>query len=123
MPRLTLSLLPEIYAVCRGPAAVMREPAGPFTLLVHTPDEVTLVCPADRAPADVEIVSGWRCLRIDQTFAFDMPGILASVLQPLAEAGVGIFATSTFTTDYVLVKADNLERALEALQISGHRVL
>ncbi len=39
---------------------------------------------------------------------------------PLAEAGVGIFALSTFDTDYVLVKRERLEAALEALSAAGH---
>jgi uncharacterized protein len=73
---------------------------------------------------DVAEVSGvgWRCLRIDQVFAFGVPGILASVLQPLAAARIGIFATSTFSTDYVLVKADHLDAAIEVLEHAGHRI-
>ena len=70
----------------------------------------------------VEIDPGWRCFRIEQRFDFSTPGILASVLGPLAEAGIGIFATSTFSTDYVLVKATDSERAAETLRMAGHTV-
>ena len=125
MPALTLALLEETYAICRFPAgtrAAMPSP-GPFSLLVQAVEETTLVCPLDHAPAEAEIDAGWRCLRIAQSFDFGVPGILASVLDPLAKAGIGIFATSTFSTDYVLVKEQDVDRAVEALQTAGHRVI
>ena len=124
MPALTLALLEDTYAICRFPAgtrAAMPSP-GPFSLLVQAVEETTLVCPLDHAPAEAEIDAGWRCLRIAQSFDFGVPGILASVLDPLAKAGIGIFATSTFSTDYVLVKERDVDRAVGALQTAGHRV-
>ncbi|WP_245571563.1 ACT domain-containing protein [Microvirga subterranea] len=125
MPSLSLSLLSDAYAVCRLPpgASVEPLPKGAFALLVSALEETTLVCPLGHAPQGAEIDAGWRCLRIDQSFDFGVPGILASVLAPLAAAGVGIFATSTFSTDYVLVKAADLDRAVEALRAAGHAVL
>jgi hypothetical protein len=51
---------------------------------------------------------------------FSMVGVLESLVQPLAEAGVSVFAISTHDTDYVLVKADDLEKAQQALQQAGH---
>jgi hypothetical protein len=124
MPALTLSLLEQTYAVCRFPAGtpVAMPRPGAFSLLVHAMEETTLVCPLDQAPAEAEIDVGWRCFRIVQSFNFSVPGILASVLAPLAKAGIGIFATSTFSTDYVLVKAGDAGRAAEALRAAGHRV-
>ena len=125
MPALTLALLEETYAICRFPAgtrAAMPSP-GPFSLLVQAVEETTLVCPLGHAPAEAEIDAGWRCFRIAQSFDFSVPGILTSVLDPLAKAGIGIFATSTFSTDYVLVKAEDAERAAEALRAAGHRVI
>ena len=124
MPALSLSLLPETYAVCRFPAGtpVAAPSPGSFSLLVQAAEETTLVCAADQAPAGAEVDAGWRCFRIDQSFDFGVPGILASVLKPLAEAGIGIFATSTFSTDYVLVKEQDADRAMEALRAAGHRI-
>ena len=49
-----------------------------------------------------------------------MTGVLASFLEPLAAAQVPIFAISTFDTDYVLIKREDLERALKALEVAGH---
>ena len=124
MPSLTLSLLDATFAICRFPAGtpVAAPTPGPFSLLVQAAEETTLVCPLDKAPSAAEIDAGWRCLRIEQSFDFSVPGILASVLAPLAQAGIGIFATSTFSTDYVLVKAGDVEQAMAALSDAGHRV-
>lgn len=124
MPTLTLSLLEEPYAVCRFPAGMPTTSPRPgaFSLLVQAAEETTLVCPLHQAPPEAETDAGWRCFRIMQSFDFDVPGILASVLEPLAKAGVGIFATSTFSTDYVLVKEQDADRAMEALRAAGHRI-
>jgi hypothetical protein len=124
MPALTLSLLEVTYAACRLPAgaAVTPPSPGPFSLLVQAAEETTLVCPLDQVPFEAEVDAGWRCFRIDQSFDFSTPGILASVLEPLAKAGIGIFAASTFSTDYVLVKAGDVERAVETLQAAGHHI-
>lgn len=124
MPALTLQLLESPYAVCRLPAGAAVPPPAPgaFSLLIQAVEETTIVCPRDQAPEGAEVENGWRCLRILQVFDFSVPGILASVLAPLAQAGIGIFASSTFSTDYVLVKEDDLGRAMKALTDGGHRV-
>jgi hypothetical protein len=124
VPTLTLSLLADSYAVCRFPTGmpVNSPEPGAFSLLVQAVEETTLVCPLHQAPPEAEVDVGWRCFRIMQNFDFGVPGILASVLEPLAKAGIGIFATSTFSTDYVLVKEKDADRAMEALQAAGHRI-
>jgi hypothetical protein len=124
MPALSLSLLEVPYAVCRLPAGAPAATPSPtrFSLLVRAAEETTLVCPLDQAPPEAEIDAGWRCFRIEQSFDFSVPGILASVLAPLAGAGIGIFATSTFSTDYVLVKAGDTEKAVAVLGDAGHTI-
>lgn len=124
MPALTLQLIESPYAVCRLPAgAAAPSPIpGQFSLLIQAVEEATIVCPLDQAPEGAETDSGWRCFRILQVFDFSVPGILASVLSPLAQAGIGIFASSTFSTDYVLVKETDLDSALEALSGAGHQI-
>ncbi|WP_114945026.1 ACT domain-containing protein [Microvirga calopogonii] len=124
MPALSLSLLKASYAICRFPAgsSVTAPSPGPFSLVVQAVEETTLVCPLDHVPSEAEIDAGWRCFRIEQSFDSSVPGILASVLAPLAGAGIGIFATSTFSTDYVLVKANDADKATEALRNAGHIV-
>jgi hypothetical protein len=65
---------------------------------------------------------GWRCLKVAGPLDFSLVGILADLSGTLAAEGVSIFALSTFDTDYLLVKAPDLPRAIQALQRAGHTV-
>ena len=123
--RLQLTLLPIELAVCRlEPAAAM--PAwGTMSMLyalIHTPDELTVVCAATAVPAGVRCQAGWRAFQVCGPLDFALTGVLAALAVPLAAAGVSIFAISTFDTDYVLVPADKLSAALEALVAAGHTI-
>ena len=86
-------------------------------------EEVSITCLASQVPDDVHCERDWRCLMLQGPFAFELTGILLKVLQPLAAAGIGIFAVSTFDTDYVLVKAHAFEDAKRALLESGLRMI
>lgn len=126
---LDLDLLPQDYAICRLPAGTAI-PAGltavpgdnKIVSVVFTPDETSIICPADRAPADATTESPWRCLRVVGPLDLALTGILASLVRPLADARVNIFAFSTFDTDYLLVPAVRLAEALDALAGAGHRI-
>jgi hypothetical protein len=121
--RLTLDLLPGTFAVCRL-ATDAPVPAwtagGPLVSVTRTADELSVVCGEDAVPGDVRCEPGWRCLRLAGPIPFTAVGVLASLLVPLADAGVAVFAVSTFDTDYVLVK--DWEPAVEALRSAGHEV-
>ena len=65
--------------------------------------------------------TGWIALRLEGPFAFSMAGVLASFVEPLAEAQIPIFAISTFDTDYVLIKREQREAARSALGSAGHQ--
>ena len=73
-----------------------------------------------RSPAHASVERGWLALKLEGPFPFSMTGVLASFVQPLAEAQIPIFAISTFDTDYVLIKRENLEQAVVALGAAGH---
>lgn len=117
---MNLTVLPEPLAVCRL-AATARVPSWAlelhesFVSVTRTPDELSIVCPDEAVPPDVEVESGWRALKLPGPIPFDQVGVLASLAAPLAAAGISIFAVSTYDTDYVLVKEADLERALAAL--------
>ena len=122
---LELTALPWELAVCRLPAEADAPEwcaDGPFSALVRTPDETSLVCRADRVPTGVRAERGWRALRVSGPLDFALTGVLLSLLAPLAAAGVAVFAVSTFDTDYVLVKEAVLADAIAALEATGHRV-
>ena len=82
-----------------------------------------IVCEASLARDLQRVEREWRAIKLAGPFAFDQVGILSSVLDPLARANIGIFAVSTFDTDYILVKAQNLRAAIDALEAHGHRRL
>jgi hypothetical protein len=125
MPDLDMVALQGRFAVCR------LEPSAPlpgwarregFLTISWSPDELSVVCAEDLVPDGVKCERGWRALKLQGPFDFALTGILLSVLAPLAEAKIGIFAVSTFDTDYVMVKDEGLERAIEALRAAGHRI-
>jgi len=94
-----------------------------FFCVVRTPDELSIVCAESRIPEDHEgvvVEPGWIALKLEGPFPFAMTGVLASFVQPLAEAGIPVFAISTFDTDYVLIKEENQTAALMALGGAGH---
>jgi len=121
-----LLLLNQMVAVCRLPAmAAFPEWAQGEDLvaLVRTPEEVTIVCAEQFVSPGIEAEPGWRALQVEGPLDFSQVGVLAALAAPLAEAAVSIFVVSTFSTDFILVKAGQLDQALEALQQAGHMVL
>jgi len=122
---LTLDLLPDELAVCRLP---VDEPvpnwvwAGELTSITSTGDELSLVCGAEPVPAGIKHTAGWRALKVRGPLDFSLVGILAGISGVLAEAGVSIFAISTYDTDYILVRGAQLETAIAALDGVGHEV-
>jgi hypothetical protein len=118
-------------AVCRLAAAApipSWATEGEFFCVTRTRDEVSVVCSeevcpdseAERTGNGLRVESGWVAVKLEGPFPFAMTGVLASVLTPLAKAKIPIFAISTFDTDYVLLKATDLEGAQQALREAGH---
>ncbi|KMY67651.1 amino acid-binding protein [Desulfocarbo indianensis] len=125
MPGHELKLLPQEMAVCRLPPA--GEPPGwalraAFLCLTRTDDELSVICPQTEVPPGVEAAGGWRCLKVRGPLEFNQVGVLASLAQPLAQAGVSILAVSTYETDYLLVPAQDLDAAVSVLRKHGHAV-
>ncbi len=119
---LALKAIPGSFAVCRLPADSALPDwfrPSPFATVSWTDDELSIVCEQSHVPEEAQCERGWRCLMLQGPFAFDQTGILLQVLQPLAEAKIGIFALSTFDTDYVLVKEHAFAQAKRALLESG----
>ena len=120
------SLVPGQYSLVRFPPdASVPEWAfasDGFASVTRTTDELSIVCLAALVPAGVRSDGGWCCLKVHGPFAFDQVGILSSFAVPLAESGVGIFAISTFDTDYILVKENQRDLALWVLVSAGHSI-
>lgn len=124
MPTLTLHLLPDRFAVARLESTASQPPAwkagNELLALIQTPEETTLVCREADIPTGYTTEVGWRALAVEGPLAFELTGILASLAEPLAQAGVSIFALSTYSTDIILIKENMLPHAVQALQAAGH---
>lgn len=122
---LTLSIMFGAFAVCRLPA---QEPIpswavnGSFFSMTRTADELSVVCEDHLVPPGVPCERPWRALAIEGPLPFALTGILLAVAAPLADAGVSIFAVSTYDTDYVLVRDEQFEQAHTALIAHGHTI-
>ena len=127
MHAIAFRLVPGEWAIARLPAAAPLPDwallPGAFVALVRTAEELSIVAPAASTPANLPSVeTGWSLLQLQGPFAFSETGILASFASPLAEAGIALFAISTFNTDYLLLKTATLPAALRALAAAGHRL-
>ena len=125
-PRLPLELLPDTLAICRlEPGAPVPSWAGepsPFLTISRTPEELSITTLQSTVPAGVRCERDYRAVRVRGPLPLHLVGILAAIADPLAAAGVSIFAISTYDTDYVLVKAPELESALNVLRQAGHQI-
>jgi len=126
---LDLDLLPEEYAVCRLPAgsalpaSLSNGPDDKSVLSVTwAPDELSVICPADRVPEGATVEASWRCLRVVGPLDLALTGVLASLIGPLADARVNIVAFSTYDTDYLLIPQVRLAEAVDTLIAAGHRL-
>src|SRR3954463_8223475 len=121
-----LSPLPGTLSVCRlrasdRVASWALELHEGFVSITRTPDELSIVCPQEEVPPDTEVEEDWRALVLPGPIPFEMTGVLSALTVPLAEAGIPIFAISTYDTDYVLIREKDVERALHALHADPER--
>lgn len=117
--QLHLTLLPDKLGVCRldSGAALpdwLRE-SGSFFSVTGTADETSLVCREELIPANCPSERGFRLFKVEGPLDFSLTGILSSLLNPLAAAGIAVFTISTYDTDYLMIKEDKLEAAISAL--------
>lgn len=124
-PSLSLELFPRTYAVARlDPTGKVPSWAfaGSLCSVTRTQEEMSIICVEDAVPPDIQAQRGFRCLRVVGTLDFTEVGVLNSLAQPLADAGVSILALSTYDTDYLLLPAADLEQSLNALLEAGHSI-
>jgi len=118
-----LKILEGRLAVCRlDPDSPIPHwgAQGQFYALCRTPDELSILCEESQVPPGVRSETGFRAIRVSGTLAFHLTGVLSSLINPLAEAGIPIFAVSTFDTDYLLIREADLESSKWALEKAGH---
>lgn len=123
---LPLVVTSDTLAVCRFPVdaplpAWALEPQ-PFLTVSRTRTELSIAAPQSLVGDRAECARDYRAVRVSGPLPLDLIGIVAGVAEPLAQAGISLFAISTYETDYVLVKSKDLARATLAWQQAGHSV-
>ena len=120
---LTIERVDVPLSVCKVADYSMVDVECEFVFTGRTDGERSLVCPTGFVPENtVAREDGWRAFRVQGSLDFSLVGILASIAGCLADAGISIYALSTFDTDYALVKAKDFDRALNALAEAGYRI-
>ena len=119
-----LKKLPYDLTVCKVASLADVDLDGEFFFLGKTDEELSLVCRTEDTPADTtERDDGWKGFRIEGVLEFSMVGILSKLSGILAEKEIGLFAVSTYNTDYILVKEANFAKALEVLVAEGYTIV
>lgn len=124
--KLTLEVLSDTISVCKLDSnqiiPTWAHQRGFFSI-TRTMEELSIVCSEENVPEDVLCERGWRAFKVQGILDFGLVGILAKVTTALANAGLSIFAISTYNTDYILVKEKDIECAIIALRNDGHKII
>ena len=119
--RIELEKLPWALTVCRTASLSDIGLDADFFFIGKTDEEVSLVCRTEDVPAGaLEREDGWRGFRVKGPLDFSLVGVLSGLTSALAAAGIGLFAVSTFKTDYILVRETDFARAAEVLAAAGY---
>lgn len=112
------------FSICKAADYSSVNLNAQYCFIGKTDEEKSLVCMTADVPYDViKRDDGWRAFRIQGELEFSLIGILSGITGILAENNIGIFAVSTFNTDYVFTKKENYARALEVLRTAGYKIL
>lgn len=120
-----LRLLPPPFGILKlapSDAIPVWATSADYFFIAKTEDELSIMCPQTRIPADVTYSADWRCFRVDGDLDFDEVGVVARVSKPLADDGMSLFLVSTHDRDYVFVAQADLTRAIEVYQSVGFAV-
>ena len=120
----TLKIIDEEFCVCQVADFEAVDLSAPYVFIVSTEEEKSLVCPIRSVPENtLAREDGWRALRFEGTLEFSLIGILAHISKVLADGEIGVFAISTFNTDYILTRSECFERAVGLLRAAGFDIV
>lgn len=120
---MTIQTLKYNFSVCKVKDYSQTDINAKFCFIATTDEEKSLVCPAEVVPQNtIERDDGWKAFRIAGTLDFSLIGILSKISALLAENKIGIFAVSTYNTDYILTKECNFNKAISVLHNAGYEV-
>ena len=116
--------LNQDFSVCKVIDYSLVNLNAEYSFIGKTDEEKSLVClTSDVSPNVIERDDGWKGFRIQGILDFSLIGILSKIAELLAKNSISIFAISTYNTDYVLIKKENYEKALDILEYSGYEVV
>jgi len=121
--KLKLSVLEDLFTIHRFPTNYdipEQIYESKFYSISKTEDELSIVCNSSILLNSEETETGWSCIKVLGPLDFSLTGILADISAVLAKAEISIFALSTFDTDYILVKSEQISFAKDALLVSGY---
>jgi hypothetical protein len=119
-----LKKLEHHFTICKVRSVTDIDMEMEFCFIGKTDEEVSLVCRTEDAPENtMDRDDGWRGFRIQGILDFSLIGILSKLSGILADNDIGIFAVSTYNTDYIFVKDENFEKALTVLSDAGYTVV
>ena len=119
-----LKKLGSDLTVCKLAATTDIDLSKDFYFIGKTDEEISLVCRTEDTPSDTtDRDDGWKGFRIEGVLDFSLIGILSKISGILADNKIGIFAVSTYNTDYILVKKENFDKALGVLEEAGYEIV
>ena len=112
------------FSICKVPDYSLVNLNAEYCFIGKTDEEKSLVCITSDVPSNViQRHDGWKCFRIQGILDFSLIGILSKIAEILAKNGISIFAISTYNTDYVLIKKEYYQKALDILNHSGYEII
>jgi hypothetical protein len=118
-----LKILDCNFSVCKIKDVKDVDFTDEFVFIGKTDEELSLVCRSEKVPKDtIAVENDWRGFRVQGELDFSLIGILSRLSSILAENGTSIFAISTFNTDYILVKEEKFNDAIDTLKKNGYDV-
>ena len=120
-----LKILPGLYSVHSfAPDAEVPEPEISRSLfsVTRTDEELSVICDSERTLDSMSREEDFKCMRIEAVLEFSLVGVLSRITSILAETKVSVFALSTFNTDYILFKSEDLNTVTTCLQEAGYSV-
>lgn len=119
-----LKVMNHDFSICKVTDYTLIKYDSEYCFIGKTDEENSLVCMTEDVPSNtIERDDGWKAFRIQGVLDFSLIGILSKISEILAENEIGIFAISTFNTDYILTKKENFRMALEVLRNAGYKIV
>lgn len=116
-----IKIINQDFSICKVQDLSEVDYSDEFCFIGKTDEELSLVCSTNRVPKNVfECDNGWKAFRMQGVLDFSLIGILSKISTLLAENKIGIFAVSTYNTDYILTKEENFEKSIKVLEDNGY---